>query len=129
MARRYEDWLNQSERDITAAKHSLESEDYEWAAFQAQQGAEKALKALLRFHNLEVKGHTILALLSECEKLMEIAEVLKQKGRSLDRHYIAPRYPNGFASGYPGEYYDEPTAKQAISDAEEILKFVNKQIS
>ncbi len=43
-------------------------------------------------------------------------------GRRLDKHYIPARYPNGFASGTPGDYYMEQDADQAIKDADEILR-------
>jgi len=46
MPRRTEDWLRQAEKDLRHAKNSLQSGDYEWACFAAQQSAEKALKAL-----------------------------------------------------------------------------------
>jgi len=32
---------------------------------------------------------------------------LKEKCQELDRHYIQPRYPNGFISGHPAEYYNK----------------------
>lgn len=45
--RRHEDWLKQADSDLCAAEDSASSNHYEWACFQAQQAAEKALKALL----------------------------------------------------------------------------------
>jgi HEPN domain-containing protein len=46
MPERAADWLRQAERDLEHAHHALEDGDYEWAAFAAQQAAEKAVKAL-----------------------------------------------------------------------------------
>jgi len=40
-------WSRQAEKDLKASKNSLKSGDYEWACFQAQQAAEKALKSIL----------------------------------------------------------------------------------
>ena len=40
-------WLLQAEADLSAARDSERSGHYEWACFQAQQSAEKAVKALL----------------------------------------------------------------------------------
>ena len=40
------EWLERSKKDFRAAENSLNSKDYEWVCFQAQQAAEKALKAL-----------------------------------------------------------------------------------
>lgn len=45
--RRHEDWLKQAYSDLQAAEDSAGSDHHEWACFQAQQAAEKALKALL----------------------------------------------------------------------------------
>jgi HEPN domain-containing protein len=39
-------WLLQALRDLRAAEESLRTESYEWSAFQSQQAAEKAVKAL-----------------------------------------------------------------------------------
>jgi predicted nucleotidyltransferase len=41
---RWRDWWDQSARDLAHARHALEAGDFEWAAFAAQQAAEKALK-------------------------------------------------------------------------------------
>ncbi len=40
-------WLKQAEKDLTTARNSLNAGDYEWACFQSQQSAEKALKSVL----------------------------------------------------------------------------------
>jgi len=45
-----ERWLAQALRDLEASKNSARSGFHEWACFQAQQAAEKAVKAL--FHGL-----------------------------------------------------------------------------
>jgi len=44
MAERSRDWFRQAEADLRHARHAAEDEDFEWAAFAAQQAAEKALK-------------------------------------------------------------------------------------
>jgi len=54
---------------------------------------------------------------------------MRPLARDLDRHYIQPRYPNGFASGFPGEYYDEETAKRCLEEARRILAWVEGQLS
>jgi len=42
-----ERWLRQGERVLLGARNSCRSGNFEWACFQAQQSAEKSLKALL----------------------------------------------------------------------------------
>jgi len=38
-------WMVQAEADLGAAKDSYDSKHYNWSCFQAQQSAEKALRA------------------------------------------------------------------------------------
>ena len=53
---------------------------------------------------------------------------LIEKCQDLDRHYIQPRYPNGFASGYPAEFYNQKIAKECIEYAKIIIGFVKEKI-
>jgi HEPN domain-containing protein len=46
----------------------------------------------------------------------------------LNKHYIPARYPNGFASGYPGKLYTRGEAEGAIADAREILEFCRRRL-
>jgi HEPN domain-containing protein len=62
--RRHEDWLKQADSDLSAAEDSASSNHYEWACFQAQQAAEKALKALIISKGIESRIHSIKFLLS-----------------------------------------------------------------
>lgn len=140
---RYQDWLKQAEKDIEAAKVSMNNKHFEWACFQSQQSAEKALKSLLLFMNIDVWGHGLVHLIKKWKELKEEEEAESEKKNSsdnndfqelleqcqeLDRHYIQPRYPNGFASGYPAEYYNNKNAKECINYAENIIKFVKEKI-
>jgi len=129
MVRRYRDWLAQAKRDLNAAKDSLEDENYEWSAFQAQQAAEKAVKAFLRFHHYEMEGHTLVHLFSKVQEFVALPDSFMELARELDRHYIQPRYPNAFSEGYPGEFYDRATAERCIEYAEKILQFAEVNIS
>jgi HEPN domain-containing protein len=129
MPRRHKDWLAQAKQDLEAAKDSFATNHYEWSAFQAQRAAGKAAKALLRFHNHEMAGHTILHLLSKAREFTAVPEEYFIAARELDRHYIQPRYPNAFAAGYPAEFYDEETVRRCIDHAEKIIQFVEEHIS
>ncbi|MHA1372205.1 MAG: HEPN domain-containing protein [Promethearchaeota archaeon] len=135
---RYRDWLNQADKDLDAAVDSEKDEHFEWACFQAQQAAGKALKALLLCLNFDVRGHGLLYLLKEWKRIVESGsgagikevefEALKEKCQELDRHYIQPRYPNGFANGYPAEYYNWKIANTCIENARVIIGFVKKRL-
>ena len=59
-------WFDQAKWDLKAARDSEAAGNYEWACFQAQQAAEKALKAfLLAVGSMPPLTHSIRTLLSE----------------------------------------------------------------
>lgn len=103
---RFSDWLNQAKEDFQAAIDSMNSDHYEWTCFQAQQAAEKALKALLLSLNVEAWGRGLIYLLKKWKDVMaeeinnenifdeEFYNGLYEKAQELDKHYIQPRYPN-----------------------------------
>ncbi len=131
MLERFEEarrWFLQALRDLKAAGDSLRSGNYEWSCFQAQQAAEKAVKALMYAHGKSSWGHSIIELLTELSIDEHIPEELCVYARELDRHYIPSRYPNAFESGYPGMYYDEPTAEKALMAAKNIVEWVKKRL-
>ena len=59
------DWLKQAERDLGLAEIAIETKYYEWAAFCAQQSAEKAVKALIQFLHGSVRGHSVTEMLRQ----------------------------------------------------------------
>jgi HEPN domain-containing protein len=129
VANRYSDWFRQAEADLQHAQHALESGDYEWSCFAAQQAAEKAVKAVFQKEGMEAWGHTVTVLLGSLPSSMKPSEDLLNRARSLDKHYIPSRYPNGFDSGAPTDFYTKDEAQDAITYAREILEFCRHQIS
>ena len=123
MPNRWRDWLAQAKRDLNHAVHACEDEDFEWSCFSAQQGAEKAVKAVFLYLHGESWGHSVFALLRALSDKIEISERLVEAAKNLDKHYIPTRYPNGFDSGMPGEYYTKKDAQEAIENAREIIEF------
>lgn len=117
------DWLKQAERDLEHARLSLDGKFYEWTCFIAQQAAEKAVKALCEKHKVLTRSHQLARLLESVSEVEKIPDDLYEKGASLDRHYIPTRYPNGFQSGAPMEYFFQKDAEEAISYAEAIIRF------
>ena len=107
MAERSMDWMWQAERDQNHARHSRDVGDHEWACFAAQQSAEKALKAVFQSKHMEGWWHVLLKLVEELKSLVdEVPDTLFEAARNLDKFYIPTRYPNGFALGAPGHFYD-----------------------
>lgn len=122
-------WFLQAVRDLKASRDSHSAGNFEWAVFQAQQSAEKSLKALLHAHGRGAWGHSVLELFEALRDIysLELDQFLS-KARELDRHYIPSRYPNAFESGYPGQFYDEETSTRSITYAEEILNWAKKKL-
>jgi len=121
-------WFAQSLRDLKASVSSLKSGYYEWSCFQAQQAAEKAVKALLYAYGRSSWGHSVVELLDYLESAVGVPEELYVCARELDRHYIPSRYPNAFESGYPGMYYDRVVAERAINSAETLVNWVRARL-
>jgi len=120
-------WMKQAEHTLTSAQGDATGGDYGWACFKAQQTAEYAAKGVLRGLGLPAFGHSVLGLVREIEKReLPITEEVRQCARTLDRHYIPPRYPNAYPAGSPFEYYDRETAAKAIACAQEVLKAVQE---
>ena len=121
-------WFTQALRDLRASVSSLGSGYYEWSCFQAQQAAEKAVKALLYAYGRSAWGHSVVELLDYLGETTEVTEELYVYVRELDRHCIPSRYPNAFESGYPGMYYDRVVAERAINSAETLINWVRARL-
>ena len=120
-------WMRQAEHTLTSAQGDATGGDYGWACFKAQQAAECATKAVLRGLGLPAFGHSVLGLVGEMEKQgLPITEDIRQCARTLDRHYIPPRYPNAYPVGSPFEYYDRETADEAVACAQAVLRAVQE---
>ena len=129
MPKRFKDWITQAEDDLEHAKKSLKMQDYNWSCFASQQAAEKALKALYDFLGGDGWGHMVIKLLKELpQDKVSVKKGLLEKAVYLDKLYILTRYPNGFDSGAPKDYFTEKEAKEAIGYAQDILSFVKTQI-
>jgi HEPN domain-containing protein len=126
-----ERWLRQAEKDLESAQDSSKSGHYEWACFQSQQAAEKALKAFLYSKGLRaVLTHSIRELVLDCSKYERSFSDLLSQAKVLDSYYISTRYPNGLVGNeIPAHYYSEEDASQCINYAGLILKSVKRFMS
>jgi len=129
MANRYLDWFRQAEADLRHARNALKDEDFEWSCFAAQQAAEKAIKAVFQKLGVEAWGDTLTALIGNFSSSLQIPPRLVDYAKMLDKHYILTRYPNGFDSGAPTDFYTREEAQNAIQYAEEIIEFCRHQIN
>jgi HEPN domain-containing protein len=129
MANRFSDWLRQAYADLRHAENARASGDYEWSCFAAQQAAEKALKALYYRLGKEAWGHTVSALLGSLPKgFVDKEENLVDCAKLLDKHYILTRYPNGFDSGAPTDFYTKTEGDASIACAKEIIEYCRNKI-
>ncbi len=129
MPERHGDWLQQARYDLDLARVAAREGHFEWAAFAAQQAAEKASKALHLYLGSATWGHDVTQLLSALPGTHRVPAELLERARRLDRHYLPARYPNGFDAGTPRDHYSRGDAGQAIADAESILEFCQRSIS
>ena len=119
-------WVEQAEFDLKAAGDSMDSGNFEWSCFQAQQAAEKFLKGYLYS-----KGNRILTTHS-VDKLLSIC--VKEEGqfsnitvaRELDQYYIPTRYPNGLPAGVPHKFYTKENADICLKHATSISSLIKR---
>jgi HEPN domain-containing protein len=121
------DWLRQAEADLAAAGDSATADHHEWAAFQAQQRGEKAAKALLYALHGEARGHSITGILKQLPAVA-VPDGVIDAARELDKVYVTARYPNGFASGAPSDYFTTASSRDLIQQARNVLDFCQSQI-
>jgi HEPN domain-containing protein len=129
MSNRYADWFRQAEADLRHARNALKSCDFEWSCFAAHQAAEKALKAVFLKLGNDAWGHTLTVLIGNLPpEIQQPSSALVDYARVLDKYYIPTRYPNGFDSGAPTDFYTQSEASQAIQQAEAIIEYCRDQI-
>jgi HEPN domain-containing protein len=119
----YEEWLKRAHSSLELAKFSgNELVYYEDLCFQAQQAAEKGLKALLIYYGIEPeKTHNLYILLQELEKHTPINDEMKS---------VLKLYNFAVQTRYPGEYVkiDKEEYEQSITIAENCLKWIEEKI-
>jgi HEPN domain-containing protein len=125
---RSKDWFEQAERDLAFGKTAASTGHHEWAAFIAQQGAEKAVKALVQSLRGAVRGHSITEILRSLMPSVSVSQEVIQSAQALDKVYVTSRYPNGFASGRPADYFSGTDSQEFLDHARRILEFCRSQI-
>jgi HEPN domain-containing protein len=128
MASRADDWLRQARRDLEHARNTLADGTFEWAAFAAQQSAEKAVKALFQRLGGEARGHSVSQLLAALPEAMRPADDLIDAAKEIDKHYIGPRYPDSYPEGAPLDFYTRAEAQRAIDAAERIIEHCQRYL-
>ena len=123
-------WLRQAKADLETAKDTSVAGHYEWACFQSQQAAEKALKAFLysrRKRNLFTHSVTELAALAG--RIDVKFTKMDFEARYLDAYYIPTRYPNGLPGGIiPSDFYTKVEADKCVKASEKIMRLAEASI-
>lgn len=125
---REQDWLGEANAELRAAHDLLRGGHWSWACFTSQQAAEKALKALGEHFRNPQFGHNLNLLRQALEVHMVVPESVRMACARLNRYYIPTRYPNAFDRGIPAEQFFEADARQAVEDAEEVVKLAESII-
>jgi HEPN domain-containing protein len=123
MPERSADWMRQAEKDLTVAQKMHQDSIHEWSCFIAQQAAEKAIKSVYQKNGGTAWGHSLKELLEGLKKRIDIPPSLENDAATLDKYYVPARYPNGFGSGSPFEYFTNEDSNHAISSAGRIIQF------
>jgi len=118
--------IKQARRDLLNARKNVEIEAYEVAAFLAEQAVEKFLKAAWIVLRTELPPHTHYLL--DLGQGLKMPDSLQRQLAFLNPDYTISRYPDA-ANGIPYELYDRETALSKIGAAEEVIEWLQKQIT
>ena len=120
----YEEWLKRAYSSLELAKFSNnELVFYEDLCYQAQQAAEKGLKALLIYYGIEPqKTHSLFILLQELENFTELNDEIKE---------VLKLYNFAIQTRYPGDYdtIEKDEYEESILIAEKCLKWVEERLN
>ena len=124
MGDRSRDWMAQAKRDLEHAAKDVADGYYEHACFEAQQAAKKAVKAVYMRLHAEASGHRVARLLEEVDPgASRPPSELIDDAKLLDQYYVPTRYPNGFESGAPMEFFTKEQASDAVRRADKIIRW------
>jgi HEPN domain-containing protein len=115
--------MAQAKRDLEHAAKDVSDGYYEHACFECQQAAEKAVKAVYMRYHADAWGHRVAKLLQELDLDPPPSPALIDDAKLLDQFYVPTRYPNGFESGAPMEFFTREQAADAVRRAENIIRW------
>ena len=120
-------WLAQAKNDLDNAEFNQEGGRHYVASLLAQQGAEKALKALYieqhlalppRTHNLEQLGEQV-----------GVSADLNEALRVLTPVYFTTRYPDAVVGTIPAARFNQELSRNHLNMAWSVVEWVKQQIS
>ena len=118
------EWLNRARSNLSLAKACPPEAIYEDLCFEAQQSAEKAVKALLLSKSIQFPYiHDLARLLSLLEQTGMVIPAQVRKSAELTRYAVITRYP-GLTEPVTEKHY-----KEAVKIAEGVLAWAEKALS
>ena len=126
---RFQIWLKQAKYDLAAAFLSLENEYFEWAAYQAEQAVEKALKAVIVHSGQKApKIHKLGILFGFANQVNDKFKQTKFNFKHVESFTFISRYPLLLPdkTKTPHELISEKDAAKAITEASEVILIITK---
>lgn len=118
--------MKEAQAELEAARDLYKGGHWSWCCFTCQQAAEKALKAICEYFRTPQFGHNLNLLIQAVEAYTPVPEHLRSACARLNRYYIPTRCPDAFDRGAPAEQFFEEDARQALDDAEEVIRFARE---
>ena len=132
-AERAEAWIKQAGFDLEAARLSLQHGYFEWASFQSQQSAEKALKGLLVFlDGYAPRGHRLGGLLGMANRLdPRVREEVKVSLVALEAATFVSGYPFAIPAQKmsPHEFIEKEDAEECLAEATDIYQQITNFVT
>ena len=117
------EWMNRARSNLVMAKNRIPDAYLEDLCFDAQQAAEKAIKAIMIAREIEFPYvHDLGSLLSLLEEIGEPVPETIRTAVSLTTYATATRYPNTGAPVTELEYQD------AVAIAEAVVRWAEKRL-
>ena len=117
------EWLNRARSNLARARTRLAEVYFEDLCFDAQQAAEKALKALLIARSMRFPFvHDIGDLVGRLERNGERIPEEVREAVLLTDYAVETRYPG------PTEAVEEPEYVQAVALAEAVVRWVEERL-
>ena len=119
-----QDWLRRAKGNLARAKQPKPKEAFwEDLCFDAQQAAEKAVKAVLRFHRIDFpKSHDLRQLFTLLESAGQAITGEIWDAVDLSDYAVETRYPG------PAEPVTRDEYRQAIALAQKVVKWAENII-
>jgi HEPN domain-containing protein len=126
---RFAVWLSQANHDLDAAAKSMEAGYYEWACFQAEQAAEKALKSGIVYNGKSApKLHRLGVLIGILKSMDQRFRGIHIDIADLQSYTFTARYPFLIPGNYetPHDYITLEDADKCIKASQIIINLMQE---